>query len=449
MRIKKITVDNFRCFKHLETELENILTVFVAANGQGKTAILEAITYLLGVILGKLPQTQVPKLKKTDIRKEWTEDRASTVTTSEWKEVPQAAFVRITGMDDEGHQWDTTFKRDSSAKTKKDIPPAKGGKEIHPFADHIMDMVNSAESPLELFPVFAYYDTGRAVIRKKPEWMRNFRKEFNRYDGYKDALDGHLNYKQLIEWLFALDYKQNKEMIQAQDWTHQTIEQKTIQLAIEKMLPGFKNLRTHTKPLDLMVDVEEDGNFKSCFIDSQLSDGYKIVLVLVLDIVTRILELNSDISWATPEKLLEVPGIILIDEIDLHLHPSWQQRIVGDLQRTFPNIQFIVTTHSPQVVSSVPKESVRIIENGEIVPVDMQTQGVESQDILARVFGTDPAPQNDRFAQMLDQYASMTTINDQETEEETDLYKQLVAHFGDQYEPLKRIQILKAFRRRG
>ena len=435
MKIRKLLLDNFRCFKKLELEFPHDLTVLVAANGQGKTAILEAVAYLLGIMLGRFPLVAVPKLKYTDFRNEWFADD-QLIAPCVWKSVAQAPYMRLTGYDDQGRKWDTTLKRDASVTTQKAIPSAFGGKEILSLADHYIDLSNQKTPPAEFFPIFAYYNTERAVIRKKPERRRNFQKEFQRFEGYKEALDGQLNYKKLIEWLFFLEDKQNREKNQVRDWDHQTLEQKTIQLAVEKMLPGFRNLRTHIQPLNLIIDVEENGSFKSCFIDSQLSDGYKIVLVLVLDLVSRILKLNADIPAATPEILLQIPGIVLVDEIDLHLHPSWQQRIIGDLQRTFPNIQFIVTTHSPQVVSSVPKECVRIIDNGAIVPFSTPTQGVEIGDILRGIFGTEPILQNTEIAQKLNRLHSMLAEGLGNSGEWEAIYHELEEYYGSQYPPL-------------
>lgn len=445
MKIKKVILENFRCFDKLEVDFADKLTVFVAANGQGKTAILEAVTYLLGIMLGRLPQVAVPKLKFSDFRAKWL-GKDGFFDDKPWKPVGLAPYMRLTGENFSGCKWDTTLKRDASFETLSHIPPALGGKEILALADTLIDRTNNTEPPNEFFPVFAYYDTERAVIRQKPERRRNFQKIFNRFDGYKDALNGQLKYKKMIEWLCFLEDKQRREKEQIRDWDYQTLEQITIQSAIQKMLPGFKNLRTVLSPLDLIVDIEDEQNsFKTCRIDSQLSDGYKIVLVLVLDLVSRILELNADIPFATPEKLLNVPGVVLIDEVDLHLHPSWQQRIIGDLQRTFPNIQFIVTTHSPQVVSSVPKECIRIISNGAIVPFDTQTQGVESQMILAEIFGTSSVPENDPWVVLLNKYANLEVHGQADTAEARDIYARLVEHFGSNYQPLLRIEVYRKF----
>jgi len=286
-------------------------------------AVLDAVKYLLGIMLGHLPQVSAPRMKSSDLREEWLPE--SELSGQQiWKSVNKAPYVRLTGVSDEDREWDTTLKRDSSPETVKQIPPAIGGKAIFESADKYIDAANSKQSPDFFFPVFGYYGADRAVVRGKPDLLGYLRKKVNRFNGYKNALEHGMNYKSLIEWMCYVERKRDREKNIVRDWDYQTIEQKTIQLALEKMLPGFHNLRVLPDTLDLMIDVEENGSFKTCCVDTQLSDGYKMVLVLILDIMSRILKLNSDIEMAAPENLLTVPGIILLDEIDLHLHPSWQ-----------------------------------------------------------------------------------------------------------------------------
>jgi len=130
--------------------------------------------------------------------------------------------------------------------------------------------------------------------------------------------------------------------------------------AIESMLPKFKNPRIEINPLLFMIDWEqEDGTIKKFQIE-QLSDGYRTVLAMVMDISSRMAEANPQLGNHSP-------AIIMIDELDLHLHPKWQQTILSDLTRTFPHAQFIVTTHSPQILSTVKKEYIFILENGSMV----------------------------------------------------------------------------------
>lgn len=461
MRLEKVKIENFRCFKNLELEFcldrnsgkqdsKFNTTILVASNGQGKTAILEALVYLLGAFIARFPKVSVPRINDSDYRDEWR----STLIPEKFIKKPRASYMGLFG---EGYfsvgndckacnmvKWDILKKRDNSRQTESQIPKVIGTREINEYADFFIDHYNMGK--LISMPVVAYYNTERAVIRNKPERRRGFQKVFNRYDAYVGALDNGLNYKKTIEWFCFLEHKKLQEMEKVRDWDYQTLEYKTIQLAVEKMLPGFSNLHTVSNPLDLAVDIKDDcGEFKTCRIDTQLSDGYKIVLVLVLDLVARILEANSCIENITPEELLHTRGIVLIDEVDLHLHPSWQQRIIGDLQRTFPNIQFIVTTHSPQVISSVPKECVRIISNGAIVPFNTQTQGVESQMILAEIFGTSSVPENDPWVVLLNKYANLEALGQADTADARDIYVRLVEHFGSNYQPLLRIEMHRKF----
>jgi predicted ATP-binding protein involved in virulence len=120
---------------------------------------------------------------------------------------------------------------------------------------------------------------------------------------------------------------------------------------------------------------------------SQLSAGEKMILSTVIDIAHRLTLANPSL-----ENPLKGQGVVLIDEIDLHLHPQWQREVVPALLSTFPNVQFIVTTHSPQVLSKIEKKHTFLIENGLIVDNPSNTCGKDSNSILNQVFKTDERP---------------------------------------------------------
>ncbi|RKZ54175.1 MAG: hypothetical protein DRR00_01875, partial [Candidatus Parabeggiatoa sp. nov. 3] len=142
---------------------------------------------------------------------------------------------------------------------------------------------------------------------------------------------------------------ERRKQQERQDFSYKLNELTAVREAIESMLPKFKNPRIEINPLRFMIDWEqEDGRVKKFQIE-QLSDGYRTVLAMVMDISSRMSEANPQLGNNSP-------AIIMIDELDLHLHPKWQQSILSDLTRTFPNAQFIVTTHSPQILSTVKKE---------------------------------------------------------------------------------------------
>ena len=134
--------------------------------------------------------------------------------------------------------------------------------------------------------------------------------------------------------------------------------------------------------------VERAGGDIQAF--SMLSEGYRNMVAMVADIAWRTSVLNPQHST---EASTLTDGVVLIDEIDLHLHPAWQRRVVGDLQRTFPKIQFIVTTHSPQIVASVSREQVRVLDQNRLVDLDLHVEGRDSSEILEDVFGVSARPE--------------------------------------------------------
>jgi predicted ATP-binding protein involved in virulence len=126
---------------------------------------------------------------------------------------------------------------------------------------------------------------------------------------------------------------------------------------------------------------------------SQLSDGLRNMVVMISDIAFRCYKLNPHFEF---DAALKTTGIVIIDEVDMFLHPSWQQLVISALQKAFPNIQFVVTTHSPQVLTTVPAECIRII-----------TKGAESSRLLKRIFGVDTRPQADENTQLLNAYEEL------------------------------------------
>ena len=169
---------------------------------------------------------------------------------------------------------------------------------------------------------------------------------------------------------------------------------KTVETAICKCferISGYKNtgiifdLDTHR----LVLEFETVNGSLQKFAMDEMSDGYKNTLSMIGDIAYRMAVLNPMLG----EKVFEeTPGVILIDEIDLHLHPQWQQTIISDLNAIFPNIQFIVSSHAPEVINSVAKEQIRILDNGKIYMPAAQTYGRDANSILREVMNVSERP---------------------------------------------------------
>ena len=193
------------------------------------------------------------------------------------------------------------------------------------------------------------------------------------------------------------------------------------------MVPGASNPEIKHGPLRFMVSVQwDDGETEEELSIAQLSGGYRIMLALAADLARRMAQGNPHL-----DDPLQSEAVVLIDEIELHLHPSWQQRILTDLTRTFPNTQFIVSTHSPQVLTTVKPEHVVELwrEQGGIVAgsAAAPTYGAEAGDVLETVMGVDQRPgRNDNeFVEKLARYTDLVADGKGESQPAVSLREKL------------------------
>lgn len=425
VKIEKIELQNFRCFSKFELSFDAETTVIVAENGCGKTSVFDSVRYLLWLLLAQFPQVPTQRPTRENLRV--FPFALNFVREAETRiAFPTAAFLilRAYAQLDFGLselpmpsvEWDFTLRRDKATIPEKGVRLAQLMDAMKPL------LMASAEGqfPQDGYPVFAAFGTSRAVIRQVPKSRRGFRKAFSRWDAYRGALNGELDYRRLVEWVAWLDDAALREMKARRDVDYRSLEQRTIDLALKRMLPEFSNLRSALRPLRLLVDRKIGDVSQTYRIDSQLSDGYKSMLTLGLSIVSRSLEANYGWPEATPERILAVPGIVLIDEVDLHLHPAWQKRVLQDLRNTFPNIQFIVTTHSPHVVASVKPSQLRILQNLNKQTLDvtlapaceLPVDASDTNSVLAHVFGVDPWPPQGDVTAKLNRFGILTASYD-------------------------------------
>ena len=193
--------------------------------------------------------------------------------------------------------------------------------------------------------------------------------------------------------------------------------------AISSMLPEVSDPRTELNPPRFVVSHKsEQGQVEKLSLD-QLSGGYRIVLALAADLARRMVQGNPHL-----DDPLESEAVVLIDELELHLHPAWQQRILGDLRRTFPNAQFIVSTHSPQVLTTVePQCIVELAREGDRIVAGAPagaTYGAEAGDVLSVVMGVKERPEN-KFTKALEQYRRLVSEGEGESEEALALRRKL------------------------
>ena len=392
MKLERVEIENYRAIKKLDLPLDPDLNVFHGDNRHGKTSVLSAIATGFGSIPMLLPEVSGIGFRKTDRR----------------GQRPLRVMLRTR----DGMKW---VRRVPGQKRKAMRMLKKKMEEI------VAADCKGAE-PLNL-PIVAFYDTDRAVF-DTPHRRRNFKTEFPRYAALEGALAPRTNFREFFKWFYAMENEELREKNERRDWDHQLTELNAVRKAITGMVDGISNPRTKLRPLRFVVSMEsETGKQKELELD-QLSGGYRMVLALAADLARRMAQGNPHL-----DDPLESEAVVLIDEVDLHLHPKWQQRILVDLRRTFPNTQFIVSTHSPQVLTTVrPAQIVELRrEDGCIVAgrPSTPTFGAEAGDVLFTVMRVDERPDNE-FKATLDDYMRLVEDGQGECEEAASLRTRLM-----------------------
>ncbi|MEH2071941.1 MAG: AAA family ATPase [Nostoc sp.] len=231
-------------------------------------------------------------------------------------------------------------------------------------------------------PLAVYYPVNRAVIDMPLEISEV--SSFKQVDAYEQALTGgRIDFKTFFEWFRNREDLENERRRDNPDYRDKQLE--AVRQSISSLIPEFSNLRVQRSPLRMTVRKQGEE-----LIINQLSDGEKCLLAMVGDLARRLAIANPGLT-----EPLEGEGVVLIDEIELHLHPKWQREIIPALTRTFPNCQFIVTTHSPQVISQVKPEGIYILEKtdeGVIAKKPESSFGRDSNRILEDLMGVPERP---------------------------------------------------------
>ena len=383
MKLKKVKIINYRCFKEAEIDFDEHTTLIVGKNGAGKTAILDAVavaisTFLLGIDVGVSRS-----ISKDDARYEF-HDLDGTVD-------PQHQFpVNIESIGDILDNYNVKWVR--SLNSESGNTTVKEARELTNISKSVQNRIMTGDKSLNL-PLISYYGTGRLYAQKKEKKNIESLTEFKRQVGYVDCMAAESNEKLMLNWFQIQTLKSLQEQ-QRTGKVEKPLLLKTVESAICKCferISGSKNadivfdLDTHR----LVLNFESgDGSLQKFAMD-EMSDGYKNTLSMIGDIAYRMAVLNPMLG----DKVLEeTSGVVMIDEIDLHLHPQWQQTIISDLNTIFPKIQFIVSSHAPAVINSVAKEQIRILDNGGIYMPAAQTYGRDANSILREVMKVSERP---------------------------------------------------------
>lgn len=367
MQVDHLTIKNFNGFDVREFVFNPNFNLLVGDNATGKTSVLDALSIAIGSwFIGLRGYAVPPGISQQEVRV--VAHPYGDVFTFE-KQFPARIEARGFVMG-KAISWARELNRE-------------GGRTKSLNAKAITDAASEAERKVRAgdeitLPLICTYGTERlwfeATHRKKVSLGLSKPMLPSRLDGYRDCFDFTIQESSLLEWIRA-------EVSAGQERRHETITYKVAKDAIIRCVEGARSLYYDERYKDLIVDIKQFGHqmFKN------LSDGQRIVLTLVGDLVRRATTLNPHLADHVLEK---TPGVVLVDELDLHLHPKWQRHIIHDLKSIFSSLQFIATTHSPQLVGeALPEEVVRL--GGEEPTNPAQSFGMDSNWILKNVMGAD------------------------------------------------------------
>ena len=436
LRLDRLSLLNFRCFTDCTVELHPELVVLVAENGRGKTAILDAVKISLGLFVDTIAGTnQVPGFTRTDVR--LVQEESGVMAPALPTQFLAEGFVIREPM-----RWSRARIGyvPRSRTTKKEAEGLR-----HAAMQLRQDVEVSApmaDGTAPVLPLVAFYGTDRIwngqSATKAPSRLN--RTANRRFDGYSDCLSLGSSFRGLIDWYqqkafeirdptFSTDLPANLRLLAAVKEAMRVVLEPT----------QWSDLEWDFERSFLVVKHPEHG----CLPLSALSDGVRNTIALIADIARRCATLNPHMGDFAA---VQTPGVLLIDEVDMHLHPRWQQLVIGLLQAAFPALQMILSTHSPHVLSTVDVASVRVITlnhgHGESTIPAFQTRGVESADVLARVMEVDPVPQVEQ-ARWLTDYRAMVQESEYESPDAHSLWKKLVSHFGENHPILIEVDTLR------
>jgi predicted ATP-binding protein involved in virulence len=376
MRIDKIEIQNFKRFEKQTLELHPQFTLLVGDNGAGKTTLLDALAVAAAVWLVKVPDSTLASSGRNILTNEIrlkSKEEGDRIQFNECKPVAVLATGKIAGRD---VHWCRQIRKGGARTTNAEAKEA-----LAIIADVF---IRVAGGDKVLCPVIAYYGAGRSWL---PSQQRNPKGKANgparRWEAFYDCFEERIRLSDLQDWF-------QREVIafvnRGGTWRP---GYEVVKMAILRCIPESEDLWYDGDRAEIVLSI--DGKAQPF---SLLSAGQRMMVALIADIAIKAVTQNAfllpadqlgpdDRPW--PRILRETPGLVLIDEVDVHLHPKWQRRVVGDLKETFPSMQFVATTHSPQVIGEVPADEIRMMsQTGEITQPRI-SMGVDSNWILDHV----------------------------------------------------------------
>ncbi|WP_310604508.1 AAA family ATPase [Anaerosporobacter sp.] len=367
MIIKNIEIKNFKGIKELQLKLDEKFNLIVGNNGTGKTSTLEALTVALGAYLSGIDGINATHFTKDEIRME--------------KELLGEGSSNINYMTPVSVSCDLTLANTEFSFVRRKVSVNSSRSTIEPrdICRKASELISNSDS---ILPIISYQSFSRIANQKRDKWSNPFKDDFSRSVAYTDCLEDASNTKMLVNWC-----KKMEEV----SWQ---LEKKIAEYeAVKTAVSKFMSIMLDTDNIRVYYDKRTDELMYSTEKETLpiriLSSGFRTLIGMIYDISYRMAILNPNLRNDAIDK---TPGVVMIDELDMHLHPKWQWKIVEALKTTFPKVQFITTTHSPIIISSCKNDNIILIENAYNNNLEIEYQktkkGWQINDVLEQIMET-------------------------------------------------------------
>ena len=393
-KITKLKLDNVGGFKDFELDFHDKLTVLIGNNGSGKTTILSSIALLLDLSLG--------------INLEKNPDNNFLANNKNQLHFANQKFSNFQLLNN-----NPNINVDLYIYNNKCVLERKN-RDINGL-DTFKKLIDQLFMEKQYLPLFVYYPTYNAPVGNVK--FSELELGNNPFATYISACsEGAFDFNRFFNWF------KWQESIKREIGTNNKYEiiRKAIYQVLNDDKKTFNNLHiTWLNNPQGDLCIEKNGTNLNI---NQLSAGEKMLLILVADLARRLIIANPE-----SDKPLHGDGVILIDEIDLHLHPSWQRKIVPSLMEIFPNCQFIISTHSPLILGTVPHKNITILENFKPIKITPNSLGRDNNSILYDLMGVTERPE--KTQKQLDKFYEL--LDEEKKEEAQNVLDDLSKYLGD------------------
>ncbi len=373
MHVQKLKLERYRGAQCLSLELHEKLNVFVGMNGVGKSSILDATAIFLSWLVNRI---------------KYVGASGRPIMEADIKNGDSSANLEIT-LNEDGSYFGWSIAKVRKGRSKKDVVSILVS--VSDAAKKMQSEISKSQGQVNL-PLLVYYPVNRAVL-DIPLRIRD-KHSLDLLSAYDEALTSGANFRTFFEWFREREDLENENRIYADHlikpdgFQFPDMQLEAVRKALAQFMPEFKNLTVRRNPL--RMEVEKLGERITV---NQLSDGEKCLMAMIGDLARRMAVANP-----LRNNPLEGKGVVLVDEVDLHLHPKWQRMIIPKLVEVFPNCQFLISTHSPHVITHVRPENLfllRTTEDGLDALRPLESYGKTAERILEDLMGLETTRPND------------------------------------------------------